>query len=142
MKCASFFFSPRATCGIRFCVRGKASRQFGPLDPRWQPLQLACAPCNAEVSVMVRDLVREFGRQGAAMALGVPGMNVRVWMEGKGMSYAAKRAVWFAWVLLLHPGRVRSAWDVVTWGRFADNPSVRRRVRKLSRELTTQEPKG
>ncbi len=119
-------------------VRHSVSRFFGPLDARWVPLSRACEPSQADINSALADLVRMFGREGAGMVLSVPALTIRAWLKTGVRSAPARRMVWFAWAALLHPERLRSAWDIVTWGMFAHDPRVRKHVRKLSQELTPQ----
>ena len=68
---------------------------------------------------MLQELVDCFGLPGACMVLSVPRMTVNAWLDGRFRPAAsAVRAVWLTWVLVLHPDRISSLADVVTWGRF------------------------
>jgi len=80
---------------------------------------------------MVVHLKARFGEKGAAGLLGVPVVTLRGWCAGKRIEAAPARAVWLVHALLLRPGIVTSAFDLVTWGRFH---VVRRAVRRAGSE--------
>ena len=68
---------------------------------------------------MLADLRRLVGRNQVPELLGIPVLTVRKW-EARAQNPPASgvRAVWLVWCLLLHPEKMRTAFDVVTWGRF------------------------
>lgn len=136
-QCDSFLSPRLLACGKRLWVRALVSKQFGPFDSRWRPLHLACVPDSSEVAPMLRELEVVYGRRSLGSVLGVCGMTARAWLDHGANSLPARRVVWLTWTMLLHPDKLRSGWDWVTWGRFADNKAVRKRVAKLSRELKT-----
>jgi len=68
---------------------------------------------------LLRDLVKAFGKPGAAAVLGVPRLTLQHWLTGRRHpSAGAARGIWWTWIVVLHPGRVRCLADIVTWGRW------------------------
>jgi hypothetical protein len=68
---------------------------------------------------MVAALVSRLGRHDAAAVLGVPMLTLNGWRDRlKSPSMPARRAIWLVWCLTLHPERLTSLFDVITWGRF------------------------
>lgn len=89
---------------------------------------LLLRPGRWEASRMVRDVCRAVrGHREAAILLGVGIMNLRDWLR-RGVPGASVRGVWATWIAVCHPGRVRTIFDWVTWGRFR---RVRRKVRTV-----------
>ena len=83
---------------------------------------------------MLDDLIQFLGFRSAAAVVGVPGLTLRGWQQRrKNPSYAAKRAIWLVWCLLLHPDRLTSLEDLVTWGRLK---TVRRLVERPACDWT------
>jgi fatty acid desaturase len=67
---------------------------------------------------MLNELHAQF--PGALPAiLGVSARAVWFWRAGEIPPYMA-RPVWLCWVVLLHPERLQTLLDVLTWGRFTD----------------------
>jgi len=80
---------------------------------------------------MLADLLDFYGEESLVDVLGVPVHTLRFWQEvGAVRPAAAIRAVWLVWCLTLHPDRLTSTFDLVTWGRYklerrpARRPSV------------------
>jgi hypothetical protein len=68
---------------------------------------------------MLRRLGDRFAEQGACMVLGIPVLTFRAWLAGRARpTAAAVRCIWLVHALLLRPGLVTSAFDLITWGRF------------------------
>jgi hypothetical protein len=41
------------------------------------------------------------------------------WREGRRLSSgSSRRLIWLTWALCLHPERLKTDFDLVTWGRF------------------------
>ena len=60
-----------------------------------------------------------FGVQPLCDLLGLPRMTVESWVNGRrNPSDPARKLVWVMWCLTLHPEMMRSAFDIVTWGKF------------------------
>ena len=108
------------------------------MDGKWYALGRACEPSNERAASMVDELYAVFGRPAACMVLGMSAMTIEQWRRRRRMSRGAKRGVFMVWAFFLHPEKLRSGWDVVTWGQFSDH---RERVGKKLRELTPQETK-
>ena len=90
----------------------------GRLSTKWYVLPFALAPSAGELRGFLVDLQDRFGRGGAGALLCVPVQTFQRWIAGGKIDSASARAVWLVWVLLLHPDRLQSAFDLVTWGRF------------------------
>ena len=69
---------------------------------------------------MIEDLARYYSADDAKLAnlLGVPCMTLAKWRMKAPPSWSARRLVWLTWTLLLHPERLRTLFDLVTWSRF------------------------
>jgi len=68
---------------------------------------------------MLGDLERfAGGERAAAEVLGVSVITERSWMHRRTMAIPSRRAIWLTWVLLFHPERIGSGFDLLTWGRF------------------------
>lgn len=66
---------------------------------------------------MLADLAASFGGlAGVVELLGVPSINLSAWTSGQAPSYAARKAIWLTWCLLLHPECLQTAFDIATWG--------------------------
>ena len=79
---------------------------------------------------MLRDLVAFSGSQRTAAAvLEVPGLDVHRWLAGQGFSIENRHNVWLVWTLLLHPERLQTALDLMTWG--GSGPAVQSTKRAL-----------
>ena len=83
---------------------------------------------------MVDELVEHLGFRNCAAALGMPGLTLHRWYRRDGVpSSAARRALWLVWCMVLHPDRIQSLEDLVTWGRLK---TVRRMVERPACEWT------
>jgi len=89
------------------------------LSQKWNILPFALAPSRGELLVLLAALVDRFGERSACRLLGVPVQTVRCWAASRRPPPAsAARLIWLVHALLLRPGIVTSAFDLVTWGRF------------------------
>jgi hypothetical protein len=88
------------------------------LPPEISSLRFRLAPTDAECRAMCRDFQDKFGGIEAPRLLGVPGRTFENWVLGRGFSAGSRRCIWIQWCLLLHPDRIQTAFDLVTWGRF------------------------
>lgn len=88
------------------------------------------APDDRETRKMLRQLHGKLGTaEDVALMLRVPVMTVRHWEGSYGsFSEAAKSLIHLAWLLLLHPDKIGTMFDLMTWGRFA--PIATRPARK------------
>jgi hypothetical protein len=85
----------------------------------WYSSRFALAPDKASLLDYLSELVDAFGNRGAAARLGVSGVTVYAWREGRGLSSgSSRRLIWLTWALCLHPDRLKTDFDLVTWGRF------------------------
>ena len=77
------------------------------------------APTVEQCLRMVEDLERRFGgERAAAEIIGPSVITVRAWKRRRKMSVPSRRLVWLIWALTLHPERIQSVDDLVTWGRL------------------------
>lgn len=69
---------------------------------------------------MLNDIVEFAGGTGRAAAplVGVSEVTLSNWRKGKGFAGPSYRLVWVTWIILLHPERLQTAFDLATWGRF------------------------
>ena len=77
------------------------------------------APTVAQCLRMVGDLEKGFGgERAAAEIIGPSVITVQSWKRRRTMSVPSRRLVWLIWALTLHPERIQSVDDLVTWGRL------------------------
>jgi hypothetical protein len=130
-NCALSFLSFRSASG-GLCLPRMAKRHPDRLSAKWHALAFSLRPSAGEFRSMCWALVDYFGERPAAALLGVSVLTLRCWLSGKnGGPASAVRAVWLVHSLLLRPGEVSSAFDLVTWGRFK---VVRRPVQRPNSE--------
>ena len=68
---------------------------------------------------MLADLSAVFGWRGTRAILSMPAVTVSQWERGElSPGRGSRRAIWFAWALLLHPHKASTVFDICTWGRF------------------------
>ena len=85
----------------------------------WRTLKLALRPSLEEFHAQLADLERELGYQGASAALGLPVCTIDAYKDGRRKPPAsARKLVWLTHQLVLHPGRLQTVQDLMTWGRF------------------------
>jgi hypothetical protein len=54
------------------------------------------------------------------LLLGCPRRTIHNWLSGfSHPPFASAKCIWMVWAGLLHPERLRTVWDLITWGRFA-----------------------
>ena len=83
-------------------------------------------PTTRDCQRMLWELRRGCNWDNKALSniLGVSALVLRDWFKGvRQPSDAARRAIWLTWVLFLYPERLRSWYDVVTWGRYSAGPT-------------------
>ena len=86
----------------------------------WQRLDKALAPSHQDVRKILMDLRRElrWSRAMLAAVLGVPENSLRSWETGARSPHAsAVRLIWLVDVIFRHPEQLRTAADMVFWGR-------------------------
>ena len=76
-------------------------------------------PSDAEFDTMLAQLGQVFPGRDLASVLGISILTLDGWRKRKnGPCAASRKLVWLLWALFLHPGRVQTVFDLVTWGRF------------------------
>lgn len=59
------------------------------------------------------------GERHLANVLTVSVLTLRDWLKRTGNPCAAaKKAIWLTWIMILHPHRCQTIFDMATWGRF------------------------
>jgi hypothetical protein len=81
---------------------------------------------------MAEALHQRLGRHGVSAVLGVPWRTLLGWRDGKVPSAVAMRTIWLIWCLVLHPERLRSLFDIATWGQFQEE---RREARPVDHQI-------
>lgn len=82
---------------------------------------------------MLADLQRVFPGAQLPNVLGIPFRSLRNWTVTRlPPSDPARRAVWLVWCLVLHPARLSTVFDLVTWGRFRRDRKARQRSARQS----------
>jgi len=90
-----------------------------------------CRPSYQEFHRQLEDLRKFCGGDEfrTSELLGITAMTFQSWWYCQAKpSDAARRAVWLTWVLVLHPERIRSLFDILTWGRFSTAPKPQRKA--------------
>lgn len=119
----------RSGCMPRRMVQRRRPARLG----EWYRVGRALAPTDGEVRRMLRGLRAVFPELELCAVLGVSSRTVDSWRRGQHLSDGARRAVWLTWALILHPSRVRTVFDLATWGRFRKE---RRPLRPRSRSAS------
>lgn len=112
------------------------------------------APTLPECAAMVADLVSFCGSQRELSRLtGFTTDTMDDWLRCRaGTEMVARRAVWFFWVLILHPGAIEDTIDIATWGRCPKtvsidfpygraNPAMAGRFKKVSEQVNAWKSK-
>lgn len=85
----------------------------------WRTLKLALRPSLEEFQAQLKDLEIELGYFAASAALGIPTNTLDGYKSGAHIPPAsARKLVWLTHQLVLHPGRLQTVQDLMTWGRF------------------------
>jgi len=109
--------SPEAAPDLKGFVR--ACRVFASFRRVLGRFRFIFAPTVDQCLCMVEDLERKFGgERAAAEIIGPSIITVRAWKHRRKMSVPSRRLVWLIWALTLHPERIQSVEDLVTWGRL------------------------
>ena len=89
-----------------------------------QRVDLEHAPDTPEVLRMLADL-RSVYRSHRALAavIGVPVQTLRCWQDARNhLPRAPIRAIWLTLCLHFAPWKLRTSFDLITWGRYARRP--------------------
>lgn len=94
-----------------------------PRTPSDQAITLARAILGSDsdeaARVRVADLYAAFGRATASL-LRVKSRQVEAWLHhGRRLNAVEKRLVWLLWTLRFEPHKLRTWFDVLTWGKFS-----------------------
>jgi DNA-binding transcriptional regulator YiaG len=99
----------------------------------YELMERALAPSGAEVRAMLINMRSKllWSRPMLAAYMGVSRDVVRRWEDGsRNPNGAARRLVWMLYQLAFHPTKLKSAVDVIMWGRTDEmrrcNPGVRK----------------
>jgi hypothetical protein len=84
-------------------------------------------PSNELTLRYLREIIAVSGtRRRACAYLRLPARTVGLWLSGKRRTTIAPRSlIWLTWCLLLHPDRIRTVFDLATWGRFRVKPEAK-----------------
>ena len=69
---------------------------------------------------MLAELRAVLGDMPLHDLLGIPRTTTLAWDQGKPPGFGSRRAVWLIWCLCLHPEKMQTAFDIVTWGKFRE----------------------
>jgi hypothetical protein len=84
-----------------------------------EPLRFKSAPTVEQCLAMLGELEGELGgERRAAAVVGPSVITVRSWKRRRTMSMPARRLVWMVWALLFEPNTLKTADDLVAWGRL------------------------
>jgi DNA-binding transcriptional regulator YiaG len=104
----------------------------------YELLERALAPSGAEVRAMLIHMRSKllWSRPMLAAYMGISRDVVRRWEDGsRNPNGAARRLIWMLYQLAFHPTKLKSAVDVMFWGRPDEmrqcNPNVMARKRSL-----------
>jgi hypothetical protein len=91
-----------------------------PFAPEWRVAARLLRPGVEDCRKMLRELVGVLGSiEAVAEFAGFPVPTLRKWCQHRNTpNVAAVRAIWLIWVYLLHPEKLQTAFDLVTWGTF------------------------
>ena len=85
----------------------------------WRTLKLALRPSLDEFQDQLKDLELELGYFAASAVLGIPTNTLDGYKSGAHIPPAsARKLVWLVHQLVLHPGRLQTVQDIMTWGKF------------------------
>jgi len=100
----------------------------------YESLERVLAPSGPEVRAMLINLRTKltWSRPMLAAYMGISKDVVRRWEDGsRNPNGAARRLIWMLYQLAFHPQKLKSAVDVIMWGRGEEmrqcNPGVRTR---------------
>ena len=114
----SFLSFARRLGGVSVAMR-KRTKRIPRLSPIWRCAHFAFRPSPGECRQMLEELWRLLGRPSLCAALGLPIYTVESWRCGwRDPSGPGRRTIWLVWCLLLHPERLQSLDDLMTWGRL------------------------
>ena len=66
---------------------------------------------------MLRELIEALGGQKpVADLLSVHNVTIRYWVAGRKPNAGTRKCIWLVWALILHPGKVQTAFDIATCG--------------------------
>ena len=82
-------------------------------------LAFVLQPNDEQFNSMLAELAGVMGWRGVASVLGISIRTLDSWRKGEnGPSAGARKLVWLVWTLVFHPEKLRSLFDVATWGKF------------------------
>jgi hypothetical protein len=86
-----------------------------------QSVHMAHMPDTPDALRWLKDLRRVYPQQRQVAAiLGLPVATLRRWERGEHHPPAtAMRSIWVTWCLHFAPWKLRTSFDLLTWGRYA-----------------------
>jgi hypothetical protein len=68
---------------------------------------------------MCRELERRFGTEATVALLAISRLNLKRYIKRRtGTPASSRRLIWLTHTLVFHPERVRTLFDLATWGAF------------------------
>ena len=87
--------------------------------PIWQVFRFALRPEIDQCRQQILELEREIGYYETQAALGLPSCTIDDYKTGRrNPDSAARKLIWLVHSMILHPGRLQTVQDLMTWGRF------------------------
>ena len=89
---------------------------------------------DSQLRARLGELVECFGKSAVAAMVGMKVYHITGHLKGHLPPFPiTKRLVWLLWSLRFEPGRLRTWFDVISWGKFCPEyvPPVKRRLRKV-----------
>jgi hypothetical protein len=113
--------------GTRKALSCRRPHMAKPETDDWRTLKLALRPSLAEFNAQLADLERELGYYEVSTVLGLPLCTLDSYKSGRRKPPAsARKLVWLVHQLVLHPGRLQTVQDLMTWGRFLPPEDVKK----------------
>jgi len=76
-------------------------------------------PSDEEFDAMLTELANAFGKRGLAAVLGVSYLTLQgSYTHRYRPTAASRKLIWLVWSMVFHPGRLKTVFDLCTWGKF------------------------
>ena len=101
-------------------------------------------PSDDETRLMVKAVIRELGEDRALWLMGIRRTHYDQLKQGVDLPRTEyfRRSVWWAYCMVCEPGRIKSRFAALTWGRFAKRPAHQQRVGSVTSDSATESPRG